>query len=109
MRGKLYHSDTMQEFRRITPAYAGKTYMSVANSGASRDHPRVCGENFYPQQLMRVITGSPPRMRGKRQKKGYFFSAGGITPAYAGKTAKPPTEKLTKRDHPRVCGENQRI
>ena len=86
MRGKLYHSDTMQEFRRITPAYAGKTYMSVANSGASRDHPRVCGENSIAVIYNLYKTGSPPRMRGKHGRPLIVLFLQRITPAYAGKT-----------------------
>ena len=44
-------------------------------------------------------------MRGKGGLAGGRTVEHGITPAYAGKRARPKTPPLTPRDHPRMCGE----
>ena len=71
-----------------------------------RDHPRVCGENLRCFQLLIVIAGSPPRVRGKRALPRQASQVRGITPACAGKTDTEALRKRYFRDHPRVCGEN---
>ena len=44
-------------------------------------------------------------MRGKGEHYGKHHTAGGITPAYAGKSVRGnPPARFTK-DHPRLCGE----
>ena len=52
-------------------------------------------------------TGSPPRVREKRNTDMDFTEATGITPACAGKTH--IFHGITKiiEDHPRVCGKNE--
>ena len=85
MRGKVKYEDLMYEPKGITPAYAGKSEYRRALVSDSGDHPRVCGEKFHFYSCCPVLTGSPPRMRGK----GFLYFAHkvfeGITPAYAGK------------------------
>ena len=49
----------------ITPAYAGKRFVLSLVMISIRDHPRVCGEKFYSDLILRITPGSPPRMRGK--------------------------------------------
>ena len=44
-------------------------------------------------------------MRGKAMHRKFQSPADGITPAYAGKSHKPCSTTLQKRDHPRLCGE----
>ena len=69
---------------RITPAYAGSRPASQISRAASRDHPRVCGEQLNPMGGYNYTVGSPPRMRGA-VKKGFLPTTGRwITPAYAG-------------------------
>ena len=74
--------------------------------GCRGDHPRVCGEHLLHLQMIHVIAGSSPRMRGARQSKNCRYTSSGIIPAYAGSTTRtgPLTYQLT--DHPRVCGEH---
>ena len=67
--------------------------------------PRVCGEKSSGSVCMPGHAGSPPRMRGKGGLAGGRTVEHGITPAYAGKRARPKTPPLTPRDHPRMCGE----
>ena len=71
----------------------------------NKDHPRVCGEKLYPICFNMEPLGSPPRMRGKGRALLCSSPSPGITPAYAGKSARDENRKNAARDHPRVCGE----
>ena len=44
-------------------------------------------------------------MRGKVRVGEAYSRAYRITPAYAGKSRPPQNAIVTKRDHPRLCGE----
>ena len=89
----------------ITPAYAGKSLPSRLHLRPCRDHPRVCGEEYFNEISSLSNGGSPPRMRG-RATFGDMLKAGArITPAYAGKRSRTPWRPGWMRDHPRVCGE----
>ena len=46
MRGKEAGRGQPVQGTGITPAYAGKSSLSVNRSAFSRDHPRLCGEKF---------------------------------------------------------------
>ena len=65
MRGKVQKFIKAGFGWRITPAYAGKSFVYSCYGAFNRDHPRVCGEkeSLHSVPVMRV--GSPPRMRGK--------------------------------------------
>ena len=93
---------------RITPACAGKTFHRATGARRAQDHPRVCGENTMSAQLSMCPTGSPPRVRGKQAELLHIVIESRITPACAGKTPEGDPLSLRKRDHPRVCGENNR-
>ena len=88
MRGKLQYNLYHGRHKRITPAGAGKTRCWAASRVSLRDHPRGCGENLHFLLSAAVAQGSPPRMRGKRQKEIARAVHGGITPADAGKTVR---------------------
>ena len=65
MRGKPHTDAAAIRPTGITPADAGKTSDSNAVYGASKDHPRGCGENYLAAFQAVREQGSPPRMRGK--------------------------------------------
>ena len=44
-------------------------------------------------------------MRGKVHTRGVALRLTGITPAYAGKSISQRQQRLSFRDHPRLCGE----
>ncbi len=46
MRGAELNSKEVSHEHRITPAYAGSSYIVVLQVRASQDHPRVCGEQL---------------------------------------------------------------
>ena len=89
VRGKPDKQRPVRLKRRITPAGAGKTRPPTEARDSSRDHPRRCGENIYPEYGLKDETGSPPQVRGKlgewEQRKPIYR----ITPAGAGKTGIP--------------------
>ena len=69
----------------------------------------MCGENSFSAGVSGGCKGSPPRVRGKRYlPKSSAFRAG-ITPACAGKTLAELFVCIPVEDHPRVCGENDRV
>ncbi len=128
VRGKRRRNPAAFRVPGITPACAGKTMVNLLSGGAPRitpacagktcicrlvyctdvDHPRVCGENPLIIESDYRLQGSPPRVRGKLLTTFYGQSIGGITPACAGKTSSRPSPRKAYRDHPRVCGENER-
>ena len=86
MRGKAGNLGKEADVVRITPAYAGKRCCAPLSVYRYKDHPRVCGEKKEFPELSGLKLGSPPRMRGKEVQHGIMLVAGGITPAYAGKS-----------------------
>ena len=105
MRGKARTASGTSTAGRITPAYAGKSFTRAVTSAVHGDHPRLCGEKIWQIQVLDISTGSPPPMRGKVAMLAKLIGKKGITPAYAGKSCRPPTEIITIGDHPRLCGE----
>ena len=69
----------------------------------------MCGENYMTWLSLERLTGSPPRVRGKRRRATGSRARSGITPACAGKTEQYIGEALPDEDHPRVCGENDTL
>ena len=94
-------------FNRITPAWAGKRFRRGKINTRTRDHPRVGGEKFDFWYLQCNRLGSPPRGRGKVEIGNLLFVGGGITPAWARKSAIWKLPILPRKDHPRVGGEKR--
>ena len=55
--------------------------------------------------MCRLPLRSPPRVRGKDPERIKMYQTIRITPAYAGKRRPGPSQRFTRQDHPRVCGE----
>ena len=94
---------------RITPAYAGKSLSEKTLFPFGEDHPRLCGEKLLLFLRSLIILGSPPPMRGKVVVCCYAVFVLGITPAYAGKSDSEGGMYPQRRDHPRLCGEKDRV
>ena len=106
MRGKHLLPGKQGRLRRITPAHAGKTRLSPFRLRMSSNHPRACGENSPTVPTSVLVTGSPPRMRGKPHRVKAVVKRQRITPAHAGKTTAQRFRRCVETDHPRACGEN---
>ena len=109
MRGKALFLSVLWVTSGITPAYAGKRRASQMSLRAERDHPRVCGEKAAVDLKSIFAQGSPPRMRGKAGPAAAPCPALRITPAYAGKRRRRQSTNCGRQDHPRVCGEKQKL
>ena len=92
--------------RRNTPAYAGKTLVSILITAQIWKHPRVCGEDQCGYSASSHAPETPPRMRGRPQHQTAVYPRRRNTPAYAGKTSRQPRALTQGRKHPRVCGED---
>ena len=107
MRERPPANNCLRQLRRITPAYAGKTYQSKFDPKSQEDHPRVCGKDRAKNGETRTAGGSPPRMRERPKAMDGILKGVGITPAYAGKTDASKHFFAPFRDHPRVCGKDR--
>ena len=96
----------MQQYRRITPASAGNTFLRTDRSCLISDHPRICGEHCDNQDYLCHTVGSPPHLRGTLDYFGVEDVVDRITPASAGNTCQPSTDLDRIEDHPRICGEH---
>ena len=125
MRGKVSSLVFQAAPSRITPAYAGKSWVSFGGSGGAWDHPRLCGEKsvYIPKSdasagspppmrgkafdhlRRKRHRGSPPPMRGKVVRHTHTQDRFRITPAYAGKSPHISCSVPVYKDHPRLCGE----
>ncbi len=86
MRGKVNGCKVLGRKKGITPAHAGKSRDGAVRPWEQRDHPRACGEKSITVFSCAMLTGSPPRMRGKGRLLRPAGRERGITPAHAGKS-----------------------
>ena len=108
MRGKVIRRLDGIKPHRITPAYAGKSFVYKSEVQYNEDHPRLCGEKSHSIPFHSCQRGSPPPMRGKVRRFRKTDKVSGITPAYAGKSRLACRQKTLHEDHPRLCGEKQK-
>ena len=90
VRGKHVPGLHGREVGGLIPACAGKTPEVMAVSSIGGAHPRVCGENFVQSSHQRPLSGSSPRVRGKRGNPATTLVTGRLIPACAGKTTAFP-------------------
>ena len=108
-RGKAYIFPTFWGVERITPAWAGKRRLWLADAHSDGDHPRMGGEKEENQPGPNWELGSPPHGRGKVRAGVRPTAAAGITPAWAGKSSAPLCCGSESGDHPRMGGEKSFI
>ena len=78
----------------------------IVSAVEDAEHPRVCGENHRRNNPTILVSGTSPRMRGKREEPKSVSMENRNIPAYAGKTSERDIQDSGKAEHPRVCGEN---
>ena len=93
--------------RGIIPACAGSSAAIAEWSRGTRDHPRVCGEQWLKVHAVSVKQGSSPRVRGAGHLLYRNVVERGIIPACAGSRSASARAVASARDHPRVCGEQR--
>ena len=108
MRGTLGLAPVLPSILGIIPAHAGNTRRPIVRPTWCRDHPRACGEHSVMAALTSRLRGSSPRMRGTRYERVRFVAELGIIPAHAGNTNSQNATDISRRDHPRACGEHCR-
>ena len=69
----------------------------------------MCGEKPVDARNVAVQRGSPPHVRGKVLHEDFEWRDDGITPACAGKRSRSGSAAPRSRDHPRMCGEKQKL
>ena len=106
VRGKRAHEDRRGTRRGLIPARAGKTHCRRLWGRLCGAHPRACGENNLSPDPLPAITGSSPRVRGKRRRRRQHGPRPRLIPARAGKTLDGAGRDLARGAHPRACGEN---
>ena len=84
-RGKEVIAVVKVSIKRITPAYAGKSFQQFLEEGGKMDHPRLRGEKKSKYKQVYTNFGSPPLTRGKGASVRATIGISRITPAYAGK------------------------
>ena len=93
----------------ITPACAGKSLWRWQHRQSDWDHPRMCGEKYCWTLIACLNWGSPPHVRGKVLFWFVMLPQYRITPACAGKSMRTSTTHFLPWDHPRMCGEKQKL
>ena len=73
------------------------------------DHPRTRGEKPGFKTAKSAQSGSPPHTRGKVPKLPAILDVYGITPAHAGKSNSRFDDPIKTKDHPRACGEKDKL
>ena len=68
------------------------------------DHPRTRGVYVFKHTADQVKDGSSPHTRGLRDDRAHDRTHGGIIPAHAGFTTRPPGTCGRRWDHPRTRG-----
>ena len=104
-RGKGKDYATAETMQGITPAWAGKSWLSLDSCLLWWDHPRMGGEKLPRKFTKAANPGSPPHGRGKVNLSILEGADTGITPAWAGKRQPRRPSSRDRRDHPRMGGE----
>ena len=86
VRGKRTTQVPHMQAARIIPARAGQTQYSRLFRRARPDHPRACGANSAMAASIIWVSGSSPRVRGKRRQGREARRQRRIIPARAGQT-----------------------
>ena len=90
------------------PACAGSSHPRGSMTARNEDHPRVRGEQRRPQPAPREGPGPSPRARGAGPGGPRAVHHRGTIPACAGSSTARCSRRSSRRDHPRVRGEQRR-
>ena len=106
MRGKQRDISNHSVYCGYIPACAGETARGPCPRTRGRVHPRVCGGNSGGAAASVSVSGTSPRVRGKRFASTTGTALTRYIPACAGETVRTADLPAQSRVHPRVCGGN---
>ena len=109
MRGTLLFLRVFDQVHRIIPAHAGNSFSLLSFGAGVSDHPRACGELRLAFDMDGILGGSSPRMRGTQEMAKRILDVTRIIPAHAGNSPSWPRRRGRGTDHPRACGELDRL
>ena len=104
VRGRLPLKLRIKARIRLIPASAGQTRSLRLWWMWLTAHPRECGADLLPQHLLRLLKGSSPRVRGRRDCRRRHRARIGLIPASAGQTHHHLSTVGRNTAHPRECG-----
>ena len=93
---------------RFIPARAGNSLGDESRLCCVAVHPRACGEQFGPRDVVCADIGSSPRVRGTGETLREYELETRFIPARAGNRGSPRPFRGRITVHPRACGEQQR-
>ena len=108
VRGTVLDRDAAGLVRRFIPACAGNSQNCGGGHNFKPVHPRVCGEQHFPERKVTIDRGSSPRVRGTGAVSGHDYGTRRFIPACAGNSRPAPSRRWCRTVHPRVCGEQPR-
>lgn len=89
-----------------TPTCVGKTIAAARESGISRKHPHVRGEDGFGGFVTDTLIETPPRAWGRLQAVLTLFLRDRTTPTCVGKTSSSFEIGIVRWKHPHVRGED---
>ena len=95
-----------EQAERSIPAGAGNPRCAGSTAGATRVHPRGCGESSELAEALDGYEGPSPRVRGIHAGGLSAGAEPGSIPAGAGNPASSAAGRRDSRVHPRGCGES---
>ena len=125
--GKLYAAGEYVGVQRYTPTPVGKTRRITANRPGLSVHPHACGENVLARDdnfnlyrytptpvgktarsvvAISVVTGTPPRLWGKRERRHGNRHEQSVHPHACGENDAIGHDAARVAVHPHACGEN---
>ena len=108
-RGRRGQGAGREVHRGNTPACAGTTSPQPQRLPRTREHPRVRGDDHVRRSLLILLTGTPPRVRGRRMDADALAPRVRNTPACAGTTVGVSPRCSPTGEHPRVRGDDNSL
>ena len=107
--GSTGRDDNHSVLTRTIPARAGSTGARPYPTPFELDHPRACGEHQSAGTDIGPRAGPSPRVRGAPVPFAQRLNDHRTIPARAGSTHLRGQRDRPVQDHPRACGEHQRL
>ena len=104
VRSRRYLCSLTCNIEGITSACAEQTVAGFGEARTCQDHLRVCGADSWMLRGLRMVLGSPPRVRSRRCRRRARRGLRGITSACAEQTPGDTGQPDADGDHLRVCG-----